>query len=173
MGALLGAALVVMASSCGQSASSAKAPTASVASSAAATASLSPGSPPPGGPVPAQLLGNWYLPPAAYMAINGYDYPCPSPATAANCFFELTLTATTYSQVFSAIGGKQDAGQGDVVVNNHEIDFFNGVLCGLALPDGVGRYTWTLIGGVLHLALISDPCPRQEAYIYQGWTRTP
>jgi hypothetical protein len=107
------------------------------------------------------------------MAINGYDYPCPSPVTAANCFFELTLTTTTYSQAFSAIGGKQDAGQGDVVVKNHEIDFFNGVLCGLELPDGIGRYTWTLTGGVLHLTLISDPCPRQEAYIYQGWTRTP
>jgi len=130
-------------------------------------------SPPPGGPVPAALQGNWFLPPAAYIALNGSATPCPSRPTAANCFFELTLMATTYQEAYSAKGGKQQAGQGDVVVDNNEIDFFNGVLCGRHLPDGVGRYRWTLTRGVLYLTLISDPCPRPGPLVYQGWSRTP
>ncbi len=173
IGTLLGAAFVILVSSCGEPTSSAKAPTPSIASSPAPTASLSPAAPPPGGPLPAQLLGNWFLPAAAYVAINGYSVPCPSPVTASNCFFELTLAATTYRQAFTALGGRQDAGQGDVIVNKNEIDFFNGVLCGRALPDGIGRYAWTIADGVLYLTLISDPCPRSEAYVYQGWKRTP
>jgi hypothetical protein len=130
-------------------------------------------SPPRGGPVPTALQGNWFLPPAAYIALNGSATPCPSPPTAANCFFELTLKATTYSEAYSAKGGRQEAGQGDVVVNNNEIDFFNGVLCGRHLPDGVGRYRWALTGGVLYLTLISDPCPRPGPLVYEGWSRTP
>jgi hypothetical protein len=130
-------------------------------------------SPPPGGPVPTRLQGNWFLPPAAYIALNGSATPCPAPATAANCNFELTLMATTYREAYTARGGTQQAGQGDVVVNNNEIDFFNGVLCGRHLPDGVGRYRWALTGGVLYLTLISDPCPRPGPLVYQGWSRTP
>jgi hypothetical protein len=71
-----------------------------------------------------------------------------------------------------ASGGKQDAGQGNVVVSNHQIDFYNGVICGLKLPDGVGRYTWTITAGVLYFTLISDPCARWEVYTHQGWSRT-
>jgi hypothetical protein len=130
-------------------------------------------SPPPGGPVPVGLQGNWFLPPATYMALNGSATPCPSPPSAANCFFELTLMSTTYREAYSAKGGRQEAGQGDVVVNNNEIDFFNGVLCGRQLPDGVGRYRWALTGGLLYLTLISDPCPRPGPLVYQGWSRTP
>ena len=123
--------------------------------------------------MPAQLLGDWFkiIPPDTFMAVS--SYPCPSHPTAANCFFQLTLTATRYDQSFTALGGRQEAGQGEVVVNKGEIDFFNGELCGLQLPDGVGRYRWALAGGVLHLALISDPCPRSEILAYMtGYSRT-
>lgn len=159
--ALLALAIVFLASSCGPSTSSAKLPTPSVAPS-----------PPPGGPVPAQLLGDWYWfrPPADVTAVSGVA--CPSPPTPTNCFFQLTLTATTYHQAFTATGGSQFAGSGDVVVNNNEIDFFNGAICGLKLPDGVGRYTWTLTRGILYFKLISDPCTRWEVYTDQGWGRT-
>lgn len=122
--------------------------------------------------MPNQLLGDWYefVPPATFTAIS--SFPCPPHPTAANCFFQLTLTATAYHQSFTAVGGTQEAGHGDVVVNNQEIDFFNGALCGLALPDGVGRYTWSIAGGVLRLNLISDPCSRSEIYTAQSWSRT-
>jgi Fibronectin type III domain len=131
-----------------------------------------PASPPPGGPAPAQLLGDWFLPEAAAMALNPPATggpPCPNPPTPANCFIQLTLAATTY---YLHIWTQLTA-SGDVVVNNKEIDFFNGTFCGLQLPDGVGRYTWTLTGGVLHLtALNPDPCGRDEVLAYQGWSRT-
>ena len=49
---------------------------------------------------------------------------------------------------------------GNVVVNGAEIDFFNGVTCAMPLPGGIGRYTWTLTGGSVHLvSLAPDPCP--------------
>lgn len=160
-------------SSCSQPTSSAKLQTAAPAPSSTPAASLPAASPPPGGPVPAQLLGDWYkvMPSDTFTAMS--SYPCPAHPTPANCFFQLTLTATVYNQSFTALGGRQDAGQGDVVVNQREIDFFNGALCGLQLPDGVGRYKWTLTGGVLHLALISDPCPRSEILAYPtGYSHT-
>jgi hypothetical protein len=164
--ALLGLAIVVLASSCGQSTSSSTVPTPSLASSPTPAAS-----PPPGGPVPAQLLGDWFLPPAAVLA---HSMSCPSNPTGANCFIKLTFTATTYQLAFKGIGGGP-SGQGDVVVNNDEIDFFNGVHCGLQLPDGVGRYTWTLTRGVLQFAPLNmDPCGRPAlSYYPQGWSRTP
>lgn len=90
------------------------------------------------------------------------------------------FTATTYQLGFTAVGANPP-GQGDVVVNNDEIDFFNGVqgtggttdLCGLHLPEGVGRYKWTLTGGVLHLVpLNQDPCIRIGLAYPQGWSRT-
>jgi hypothetical protein len=156
--AMLGSAIVLLASSCGQATASANLPAPSTTSGW-----------PAGGPVPAQLLGDWFMPPAAVEPVSGV--PCPSPATTLNCFFQLTLTKTTYRQTFTATGGKQEAGQGDVVVKNSEIDFFNGVICGLKLPDGVGRYRWAITAGVLHFTLISDPCTRWEVYTHQGWTR--
>jgi len=81
--------------------------------------------------------------------------------------------ATTYQQAYTASGGKQAAGQASVVVNHNEIDFFNGVICGLKLPYGVGLYTWTITAGVLYFNLISDPCTRREVHTDQGWSRTP
>ncbi len=106
--------------------------------------------------MPAQLLGDWFLPTAVVDAIPGMaSNVCPSHPIAENCFVQLTLTATTYS-LRSPDGG---AGGGYVVVNNNEIDFFNQGSHGcLDLPNVVGRYKWTLIGGVLHFTLISDPC---------------
>jgi hypothetical protein len=122
--------------------------------------------------VPTQLLGDWFLPPAAESAIFGFYYPCPSPPTAANCFIQLTLMATTDRLVVTATGGKKDQGISDVVVDNNEIDFFNTSLC--VPPDAVGRYTWKLTGGVLKFTLVSDPCARSDIYTYQGgWSRTP
>jgi hypothetical protein len=157
--ALLGIAIALLASSCGGSTAAANVP---APSAAAGT--------PRGGPVPAELLGDWFMPPAAVEPVSGV--PCPSPATVANCFFQLTLMATTYHQAYTASGGTQAAGQGNVVVSGNEIDFFNGLICGLKLPDGVGRYTWTITAGVLHFTLISDPCTRWEVYTHQDWSRT-
>jgi hypothetical protein len=116
------------------------------------------------------LLGDWFLPPAAVI---GLGFKCPSPPTAATCFFQMTLTAMTY-QVFRAGGvAKQPAGQGDVVVKDNEIDFFNAAYEGCPpLPDGVGRYTWTLTGGVLRFTLISDLCGRAAVFPQQDWRRT-
>jgi hypothetical protein len=162
--ALLGVAIVFLASSCGQSTSSATVPTPHAAPSPTPAAS-----PPPGGPVPAELLGDWFLPPAAVLDIG---YTCPSHPNDLNCFADLTFTATTYQVVFHAIAASPP-GHGDVVVNNDEIDFFNGVQCGLQLPDGVGRFKWTLTSGVLHLVpLNQDPCRRNGLAYPQGWSRT-
>jgi hypothetical protein len=158
--ALVGVAIAILASSCGGSTAAANVP---APSAAAGT--------PRGGPVPAELLGDWFMPPAAVEPVSGV--PCPSPATVTNCFFQLTLMATTYHQAYTASGGQQAAGQGNVVVSGNEIVFFNGLVCGLKLPDGVGRYTWTITAGILHFTLISDPCTRWEVYTHQGWSRTP
>jgi len=161
--AVVGIAMAVLASSCGQSTPSAEAPTPAIAAATPAA------SPPPGGPVPAALVGDWYLPPATVLS---FGFTCPSHPTAADCYFLMTLTATTYKW-FDGHGGLKDPhGQGDVVVNGNEIDFFNGLGCGLALPDGVGRYTWTLTGGLLSFSLISDPCGRDEL-VGQAWSHTP
>jgi hypothetical protein len=122
--------------------------------------------------VPAQLLGDWFQPKAVAFALNPPATggpPCPLVATPANCFIRLALTATTYHVYIST----QLTGSGDVVVKNKEIDFFNGALCGLLLPDGVGRYTWTLRAGTLHLtALTPDPCGRDQDLAYHDWSRT-
>jgi hypothetical protein len=122
--------------------------------------------------VPAQLLGDWFMfmPPAVVEARTGVQ--CPSPATAENCFFQLTLMASTTHAYFVASPGVEDLLQGDVVVNNQEIDFFNGVYCGIPLPEGIGRYTWELTNGLLYLTMISDPCTRAHFFSYEGWSRT-
>jgi hypothetical protein len=131
--------------------------------------------------LPAQLLGDWFLPPVAVNAVHGSGV-CASPATAANCFLRLNLAAPTASTPLSfhlyatdTAGKDQLQTWGDVVVNNREIDFFNGPC------PGVGRYKWTLKGGLLHFTLISDPCGRSNVLAYKGygqypdanWNRTP
>ena len=113
------------------------------------------------------------MPPAVIEAVT--TVPCPSPPTAENCVFQLTLMAST-SHAYLMASRSVDLLMGDVVVNNNEIDFFNGVYCelnqGLHLPDGVGRYTWKVTSGLLYLTLISDPCTRSHFFYYQGWSRT-
>ena len=156
--AFCGIALVVLASSCGQSTSSPTLPTQSV------TASPPAASRPPGGPVPAQLIGRWLLhtsKPDPGLALDGII----------NGKVQLTLTATTYRvEAVSNNPNPRNPDSGAVVVNKSEIDFFNETsgepLCHLQLPNGVGRYTWTLMGGVLHFAPViqggyaGDPCGR-------------
>ncbi len=57
---------------------------------------------------------------------------------------------------------KTGQGTGSIVVNGNEIDFFSSSHClDHPLPDGVGRYRWTLQGTTLHFApLNADPCGR-------------
>jgi len=165
--AALGIAIVLLASSCGTSTSLASRPTPSVVASATHTTPPPPASPPPGGPVPAQLLGDWFLGPAVTVVADGAS-ACPSPPTAANCFTQLNLTATEYH--VSLV--QTPTAAGNVVVNSDEIDFFNGGNCGLQLPDGVGRYKWTITGGVLQMTLLDqDPCGR-DPILAQQWSRT-
>jgi len=164
--AVLAAVLLTACSAPTLSSSSAKQPTkSSNVPSPTATAS-----PPPGGPVPAQLLGNWYLSPASVTEVSGI--PCPANPTPTNCFFQLALAATTWSISFVATGGIVVPSQGNVVVNNNEIDFFNSVYCGLQLPDGLGRFTWRVTAGILYFTLISDNCTRAHVLTNSGWSRT-
>lgn len=154
-------AIALVASSCAQPPSTAKLQTPpTVASPIAAL------SPPPGGAVPAELLGDWFLQPAAIDAVIG----CPSPVKAeAACALRLHLMPTTYS-----FAGTLPPGPGQVVVNATEIDFFSALQCIHKLPDGIGRYRWTLAGGVLHLApLNDDPCGRSQYLVDQSFYRTP
>jgi hypothetical protein len=48
---------------------------------------------------------------------------------------------------------------GDLAVNGNQIAFFNAAICGLTLPEGIGRYHWTVKGGALHFQVIGEePC---------------
>jgi hypothetical protein len=114
--------------------------------------------------VPAQLLGDWFLPPSVAQDLEG---------NAVCVLLKLTLTATTYQITRTALGVCGTGSSGDVVVNQSEIDFFNGSggMSGECV-DTVGRYTWTLTSGLLYFTLISDPC-RPALQLQHGWSRTP
>lgn len=102
---------------------------------------------PPGGPAPAQLLGIWVLQP-----------PAPNPLD------NLTLTLDANTFTFNLT--PTDTSSGDIVVNGTEIDFFNGADCHRSLPDGVGRYRWTLASSVLHFTpLGQDPCGQRGDHL--------
>jgi hypothetical protein len=151
--ALVGVTLGLLATACGQPSSTATVTTPSAANSR-----------PQGGPVPTTLLGDWFLPPAIVVAVEGNN----------SCrLLKLTLTATTYRLTHDPACGAI-ASSGEVVVNQTEIDFFTADVCGLKLPDGVGRYEWTLTDGLLHFtALNPDPCPRGAAWLdNRSYSRT-
>jgi hypothetical protein len=122
---------------------------------------------PGAGPVARQLV-----PAAGGCHGSESGIPCPPNPTPTNCFFQLTLAATSWSISFVATGGTAVPSQGDVVVNNDEIDFFNSVYCGLQLPNGLGRFTWRVTAGVLYFTLISDTCTRAHVLTNRGWSRT-
>ena len=75
-----------------------------------------------GQPVPATLAGDWYFPLRSST---------------------ITLSGTDYRVVQTA---PSNTAHGNVVVAGDEIDFFNGSGCGVPLPNGVGRYRWTIQG---------------------------
>jgi hypothetical protein len=144
---------------CGSSANPTSSATAPAAATAAATttaatsnATATAASRPPGGPAPAQLIGTWT------RVISN-----PDDAAVA------TFTANSFRVVDTLAGGN-----GEIVVNGNEIDFFNVRQCGLVFPKGVGRYQWRLQGAKLHFApLNSDPCPvRHWHFANQDFTRT-
>jgi hypothetical protein len=152
--------LVLLASACGTSTPTANLPTQSAATTR-----------PQGGPLPAQLLGDWLLPVAAandYLKTSGET--CPAPLAVTTCMFKLTFTATAYYFETNAPG--HTGGGGDAVVSGTEIDFFNGQACAMQLPAGVGRYRWTLTGGILHFtSMNADPCPRAPILANQSYNR--
>ena len=128
------------------------APASSAAGATAATVtsfpSLSPSASaepwPSGGPVPTELSGVWRL------------------GTSAGT---MRLAGNTY-----AFGQSN----GNVVVNGTEIAFFNGSGCGISLPGGVGRYSWTVSGSEAHFeALSPDPCGRSDLLAGVTWTKRP
>lgn len=85
--------------------------------------------PPPGGPAPAELQGQW-------VDTSGGG----------------RLVIRPDSWVW---GGAR----GELVVLGDEIDLYNGRTCGIRLPGGVGRYRWSISGGLLRFdQLAPDPC---------------
>lgn len=92
--------------------------------------------PPPGGPAPAELRGQW---------VTG----------------EVPSTGRLVIRPDSWVSG---AVHGELVVRGNEIDFFNADYCGIRLPGGVGRYQWSINGGLLRFTpLAPDPCTGRPA----------
>src|ERR1700686_4246269 len=144
---VVGVASVLLAS-CGQE-------TASAAKSPAPVAVTSPPpvdpTAPVAGAVPAQLPGLGFLgggdaAPIAFNPPATGGPPCPMPYSSVSCYFQLSLTATSYHFY---IGPQRLVTSGSVVANASEIDLFNGATC-----DGVGRYTWAVTGSALLFTLI-------------------
>jgi hypothetical protein len=107
-------------------------PPPSAASTVSPTASA-----PPGGAVPMTLAGDWVL--RGTTSSSGPD---------------LVFQANTYELITN--GG---VSFGNVALNGNQIEFFNGSMCRISLPGGVGRYRWSLHGGVLQFTpLNADPC---------------
>jgi hypothetical protein len=134
--------------------SSATAPptaTTTAAAPAPLTATTTSPLPPSGGPAPEQLIGTWT------RVVSTAD----------------EAAAVTFSTNGFRVRDKLGGGNGDIVVNGNEIDFFNVPQCGLVLPEGVGRYQWTLRSATLHFApLNNDPCPvRHDHFADQDFTR--
>jgi len=91
---------------------------------------------PGGGPAPSSLQGTWRL----------------ASRNSPEAGLLLILSDSHYR-----VAGR--FASGDLVVDGNEIAFFNAALCGLTLPEGVGRYRWTVEGNRLRLDSIKkDPC---------------
>ena len=92
----------------------------------------------PGDPAPTELQGTWRL-------VSGSE--------------ELGPIRLVISERRAHVSRGGASSQGDLVVNGSEIAFFNSAVCGLMLPEGVGRYRWRVNGKMLHLEPIGkDPC---------------
>jgi len=100
--------------------------------------------PPPGGPAPAALQGQWVQP-----DVKGAG----------------RLVIRRDSWVW---GGAR----GELVVNGDEVDFYNGNYCGIRLPGGVGRYRWSISGGLLSFTLLAaDPCTDRPGVLSAPFTK--
>lgn len=98
--------------------------------------------PPPGGAAPAELQGQWLPPDGSGRLFIRADY---------------WASGDAYSEF---------------VVNGDEIDFYNGRMCGLRLPDGVGRYRWSITDGLLRFVpLTPDPCMDRPAAFAGPFTK--
>jgi hypothetical protein len=113
--------------------------------------------PPSGSPVPAVLNGRW-------LQTNAALSQPPTLTFYNGNRFELQISSRAFG------GG---VSFGSVVVNGSEIDLFNGDMCGIPLPGGVGRYRWTLENGVLQFSpLNEDPCSMRSLNVAnQSYTR--
>jgi hypothetical protein len=141
---LVGVLCAAWLTACGgsESTGTAAGPTSSASQPATSTASPQK---PPGDPAPAQLQGDWLS-----IETSGL-----SPV-------RLTIRESSYRA--SRVG--EAGGSGEIVVRGDEIDFFNSGLCGLYLPEGVGRYRWRIKGNKLQLHVIEkDPCGGRAAGI--------
>jgi hypothetical protein len=99
-------------------------------------------SPPPtaphGGPAPAELQGQW---------VDIRDTGSGG-TTAGVLRFVIRPDSFVWAEA-----------RGELVVRGTEIYFYNGSMCGIPLPGGVGRYRWSISGGLLHFTpLAPDPC---------------
>jgi hypothetical protein len=58
---------------------------------------------------------------------------------------------------------------GDLAVNGNKISFFNAAVCGLTLPEGVGRYSWAVRGDRLRFELLGkEPCGGRRDILANG-----
>lgn len=100
--------------------------------------------PPQGGPAPAELQGQW-------VPANG------APGQ--------RLVIRQEQVVW---GGTRI----ELVVRGNEIDFYNGNYCGIRLPGGVGRYRWSISGGLLRFEpLAVDPCTDRPGMLAEPFTK--
>jgi len=152
--------LVCFGVACGSTQSAAGIPSATPVSTAVPTAFA-----PAGGPLPAEILGVWYLPVAAVNAVVG----CRTPLRYQTCNLRLTLATTSYS-----FAGTIAPGPGNVSVNETEMDFFNAPQCQFSGPQALGSYTWTLTNASLHLKpLNTDLCGRGQFLSGATFFRSP
>jgi hypothetical protein len=132
--AVVGAALALASAGCGgKSVAAETSPTTSGAGPTASTGGPAGG--PGGEAAPAKLQGTWRL---------------VSKSPEQGLIFVIT---DRHYRVPTRLA------HGDLVVDGDEIQFFNAAICGLTLPEGVGRYRWTVKGDRLHFEAIGkEPC---------------